>query len=300
MAIATREVLSIARAHLEGLAGHEFEILDISAPKYVAGAVELAKVISKLSPLLGNLIEINTVEILNQVDELKAWGTWKRQDPGFPDTVYEGRIRPRPGIEIKAWCPLATEITARFRDSRAHFVDGNIDVAILAWLPECVVYGKPRVLGVVVVPASSVAEARDTHYHNPPDYLVVEPEDTSSRAVNLRQTNTAGYKWQGSASEFARAKAEVAEWGPRAQLHSSSRSYQLRLRGLMARYPYRLDTNFAKIDRIEHAEIERFKARILGLPFAGSAVKEWAAALAGSDADRIASALTQKLGLKLV
>ncbi len=40
----------------------------------------------------------------------------------------------------------------------------------------------------------SIAEARDQHYHKPPDYLVVEPEDTSRRTKNLRQTNTNGYK----------------------------------------------------------------------------------------------------------
>lgn len=172
-------------------------------------AVHLAKVISKLSPLLGNLIEFNTVELLNARDEFRAYGRWVRQDPGFPDTIFQGSIQPTPGFEIKAWCPLATEITARFKDSQNHFVAGNIFVALLAWMPEYVIYGKLRILAVCVIEGGSVAHARDTHYHNPPDYLVIEPEDTSARTRNLQQTNTSGYKWQGTSEEFAEAEKLV-------------------------------------------------------------------------------------------
>ena len=39
--------------------------------------------------------------------------------PGFPDTIFIGpNVTPSPGFEIKAWFPLATEITARFKDSQ--------------------------------------------------------------------------------------------------------------------------------------------------------------------------------------
>ena len=45
-------------------------------------------------------------------------GEWIRQDPGFPDALFKSSIiQPNPGIEIKAWFPFATEITARFKDS---------------------------------------------------------------------------------------------------------------------------------------------------------------------------------------
>jgi hypothetical protein len=71
----------------------------------------LGKVISKLSPLLGNLIEFNTVEFLNKQKAFSPFGKWKRQDPGFPDTIFSGSIQPTPGLEIKAWFPLATEIS---------------------------------------------------------------------------------------------------------------------------------------------------------------------------------------------
>lgn len=66
--------------------------------------------------------------------------------------------------------------------------------------------------------AKSVAEARDEHYHRPPDYLVFEPGDCSARTRNLQQTNTNGYKFQGTMSEFAEAEKMVAGWGPNGNL----------------------------------------------------------------------------------
>jgi hypothetical protein len=116
-------------------------------------------------------------------------------------------------IEIKTWFPLATEITARFKDSIKFFNEEQTNVALVAWLPEYIIYGKPRLIGVWVGSAKSLAEARDNHYHNPPDYLVFEPEDTSSRTSNLQQTNNNGYKFQGSSEEFMLAESEVQGWG---------------------------------------------------------------------------------------
>lgn len=103
---------------MKGLAGHQFDLLTVAKPVSPDAAVNLAKVISKLSPLLGNLIEFNTCEYLSDKPEFKPLGKWRRQDPGFPDAIFEGSIRPAPGFEIKAWFPLATEITARFKDSQ--------------------------------------------------------------------------------------------------------------------------------------------------------------------------------------
>lgn len=181
----TADVIRLASEYLENLSGHRFDVLDVSKPVTVNAAINLAKVISKLSPLLGNLIEFNTVEFLNKQDNFAGFGKWERQDPGFPDTIFVGDIQPTPGLEIKAWFPLATEITARFKDSQNHFQFDQTHVAMLAWLPDKIIYGKPRILGVCVVSGLSVALARDTHYHNPPDYLVLEPEDTTQRTANL-------------------------------------------------------------------------------------------------------------------
>lgn len=91
----TQDVIRLASQYLDNLSGHTFDVLDISKPVTVDAAVNLSKVISKLSPLVGNLIEFNTVEFLNQQDEFAEFGRWQRQDPGFPDTILREEFSQR-------------------------------------------------------------------------------------------------------------------------------------------------------------------------------------------------------------
>ena len=294
----TTDVIRLASQYLANLAGHKFDVLDVSKPVTVNSAVNLAKVISKLSPLLGNLIEFNTVEFLNKQNDFSEFGRWERQDPGFPDTIFVGDIQPTPGLEIKAWFPLATEITARFKDSQNHFQFDQTHVAMLAWLPEKIIYGKPYILDVCVISGLSVALARDTHYHNPPDYLVLEPEDTTQRAANLQQTNTSGYKFQGSADEFLEAQNIVTSWGAEAKIYKPTKEYQELLRELLVRYKYRLDTNFAKMDRIIHPGIEQFKKRVYNTEVSGMTVGEWNRLLSSRREDSIRRSLQERLEIR--
>lgn len=270
-----KDILSKANDALVNLNSHLIDVLDITKPPSLDYAKQLSKVISKLSPLLGNMIEFSTVDLLNTYDWNKL-GRWVRQDPGFPDALFKSDIiKPNPGIEIKAWFPFATEITARFKDSITIFKDNNINMALIAWLPEHIIWGKPEIIDVLVVSGKSVAEARDKHYHNPPDYLVFEPEDTSNRASNLQQTNTNGFKLQTDKCDIKKAKAEVASWGKDALNYSVSVEYQEKLRTLYGRFVYRLDTNYAKIDRIEHTDIENFKQKVLNKEIKGYTIKQW-------------------------
>lgn len=294
----TAQVIALASRHLLGLRGHEFDVVDVSKPVSPAAAINLAKIISKLSPLVGNLIEFNTCEYLNQFPEFDGWGHWYRQDPGFPDTVFQGHVLPTPGFEIKAWFPLATEITARFKDSQDHFRADNTYVAMLAWLPQFLIFGKPHVVDIVVVSGGSVAKSRDDHYHNPPDYLVLEPRDTSGRTINLQQTNTAGYKFQGTLAQFQQAQAMVASWGPQGRQYWTDPNYQDLLAQLMARFPYRLDTNFAKMDRIVHPEIEAFKRRTYGTVMHGRTIGEWNRLLSRGGEEAVALALADAFGIR--
>jgi hypothetical protein len=294
----TREVLSSASLHLQGLAGHVFDLLTISKPVSPDAAVNLAKVVSKLSPLLGNLIEFNTVEFLNDQPEYESLGVWKRQDPGFPDAIFDGSVKPQPGFEIKAWFPLATEITARFKDSQNHFKDDQTYVCLLAWLPDQLIFGKPYVVDVCVVSGRSVAESRDSHYHNPPDYLVLEPEDTTARTRNLQQTNTNGLKWQGTPKQFAEAQRIVKSWGRGGKKYKPTADYQAKLRQLVNRFPYRLDTNFAKIDRIVHSGIEGFKKRVYGTTIHGLTVAQWNHLLSKGSDEEIRKALEDRFAIK--
>lgn len=190
---------------------------------------------------------------------------------------------PNPGIEIKAWFPFATEITARFKDSVTIFSENNIDVALIAWLPEHVIWGKPQIINVLVVSGKSVAEARDSHYHRPPDYIVFEPEDTSSRTANLQQTNTNGYKIQADKCNITEAAKVVESWGPTGKQYSPALEYQRKLMALRGQFVYRLDTNYAKIDRIEHSEIEEFKTKVLSTVFHGKTIKQWSTILSSND-----------------
>ncbi len=273
-------------------------MLDVAKPTSIDEAVHLAKTVSKLSPFVGNLIEYHTCGYLNENPAFSPYGVWKRQDPGFPDTVFEGRIAPQPGLEIKAWMPLATEITGRFKDSQKAFSQDNTHVAVVAWLPAYVIFGKPQIIDVLIVTARSVAKARDDHYHNPPDYLVIEPQDTSSRTQNLQQTNTNGMKFQGTAKQFEAAKRVVESWGPPAQQYSTSATYQQRLRTLTAKFPYRGDTNYAKLDRIQHDEIESFKERVYAMRYHGQTIAEWSRILASEDNSLIQNAVDCHIQIK--
>ncbi|MEA5421539.1 hypothetical protein VB712_20140 [Spirulina sp. CCNP1310] len=293
----TYDIITLASQYVTNLAGHKFDVLDIAKPVTINSAVNLSKVISKLSPFLGNLIEFNTVEFLNQQENFSDFGRWERQDPGFPDSIFVGDIQPTPGLEIKAWFPLATEITARFKDSQNHFQFDQTYVAMLAWLPEKVIYGKPYILDVCVVSGLSVALARDTHYHNPPDYLVLEPEDTTQRTANLQQTNTSGYKFQGSTDELFAAQKMVDSWGAEGKIYKPTQEYQKLLRELLVRYRYRLDTNFAKMDRIVHPGVEAFKRRVYNVEASGLKVREWKKLLSSRREDEVRKSLQEHLNL---
>lgn len=281
------EVLEIASKHLRSLRGRKMPVLDIAKPPTVDYAQHLAKVVSKLSPLLGNMIEFSACVELNKL-KWKGQGKWIRQDPGFPDTIFQGKVTPTPGMEIKTWFPLATEITARFKDSIQHFERDQTYVAMVAWIPECIIYGKPKIIAVWVGSARSLASARDQHYHRPPHYLVFEPEDTTSRTANLQQTNTNGYVFQGSAELLARAAKVVAQWGRNGKRYSPERRYQEKLKKLLGEFPYRLDTNFAKMDRIEHSGLESFKNTVLRTKVHGHDIRTWANLMGDSGRNTLA------------
>ena len=220
------DILENARSSLASLAGTVFDVLSISKPESADGIVQLAKIVSKLSPIVGNLIEFKTVDFLNKNGAFGTMGHWKRQDPGFPDVIFDGGLTPPPGVEIKAWFPLATEMTGRFKDSRKLFLHDEIDLAILAWLPEYLFWGKPKIIDVCIVSGSSVAKARDAHYHKPPHYIVLEPEDTTNRTPNLQQTNTNGYVLQDNSPEsIANVHKIVASWGENGTAYSTDAEY---------------------------------------------------------------------------
>ncbi|WP_246844066.1 hypothetical protein [Hydrocoleum sp. CS-953] len=166
---------------------------------------------------------------------------------------------------------------------------------MLRWLPSNLIYVKPYILDICIVSARSVAETRDNHYHNPPDYLVLQPEDTQKRTKNLQQTNTNGDKWQGNNSQFQAAQQIVKSWGNESKYYQPTREYQKLLRQLINLFPYRLDTNFAKIDRIVHPEIESFKEKVLEKDIKGISISEWAKLLGSKNTEKTKLTLQERL-----
>jgi len=294
----TKEVIEITSLYLEKLPGNTLNVLTLEKPTSIEAAINLTKIVSKLSPLVGNLIEFTIVEFLNSHKKLKDTGKWKRQDPGFPDMIFEGPISPTPGFEVKAWFPLATEITARFKDSQNHFLADQTYVTMLAWLPENIIYGKPKVIDILITSGASVAKARDDHYHKPPNYIVMEPEDTSSRTTNLQQTNTNGYKFQSEKGNFEDAVTFVKDWGESGKTYSACAKYQEQLRTLLRAFDYRLDTNFAKMDRIQHSGIEEFKSRVLSTVYKGLSIGEWNRLISKGTEEEIKVAFEEHLHIK--
>lgn len=293
----TRQVLELAAESLAGLKGHTIDVLSITRPSSVAEAVNLSRIVSKLSPIIGNLLEFKSVEILNDIGAFEGLGDWIRQDPDFPDALFEGSVLPKPGFELKAWFPLATEITARFKDSQLRFADDATWVAIPAWVPSQLICGEPVILDVCIVSGASVAKARDDHYHNPPDYLVIEPEDTSARTRNLQQSNTSGYKWQDSPHKLVEAERIVESWGDQGKTYSPSLEYQDQVQELLSAFRYRLDTNFAKVDRIVHPGIEAFKTSVLDMEFSGRSIRAWSRLITTHADGRLRDALAKLLHL---
>ena len=169
---------------------------------------------------------------------------------------------------------------------------------MLAWVPDRLIFGKPRILDVCVVSGKSVAEARDDHYHDPPDYIVLEPEDTKARTRNLQQTNTNGYKWQGTPEQFRKAARLVKGWGADGRRYHPTPQYQHQLRQLINHFPYRLDTNFAKLDRIVHPGVEAFKDRVCGTEINGLTISQWSRLLSGGSDTAIRDALAARFDIR--
>lgn len=282
------KLLQEATDMVKDLSSKQIDVVEIKQPHSIEYGVNLAKVISKLSPLIGNMIEFTTVDLLNE-HNWNNLGKWVRQDPGFPDASFQSEIiKPNPGIEIKAWFPFATEITARFKESQNIFNDNPfINVALIAWLPENIIWGKPFIIDTLVVSGASVAAARDRHYHQPPSYIVLEPEDTTMRTGNLQQTNTNGYKFQSDKSNILDAEEFTQTLGEDFLQYNPNPEYQDRVKKLQSNFNYRMDTNYAKIDRIEHLEIEAFKEKVEKMKYRGKTIKAWSKLLSGKVDDDV-------------
>ncbi|MFC7941631.1 hypothetical protein ACFUPZ_00070 [Microbacterium oxydans] len=270
------ESLERANQALLDLAGEDVDAIEVKSV-VTEEAPFLAKIVSKLSPMVGNLMEQRIVELLDKTS-LDGYG-WHRQDPGFPDAILrtEDGVSTDTGFEIKAWYVLSTEITGRFKESQNLLAGKNVNVAIVAWCMSHLIYGKPKILGVLTVSGAELAASRDNHYHKPPGYLIVEPQDTSARTANLQQSNVNGFKLQESDTNAAVLRAVREDYSKRfgTQPDPHTPTAQAEAVDLMNKLVYRLDTNFAKIDRVGNADVEAFKKKILAERYLGKSFAQW-------------------------
>ena len=233
----------------------------------------LGRVVSKFSPLIGNLMELRIADYLNENCSQDFY--WERQDPGFPDVVLKSKDDDEvlAGFEVKAWYVLSTEITGRFRESQNLLRDKNINLVIIPWCMSHMVFGTPTVLGALVVPGLEVARSRDTHYHQPPRYLIIEPNDTTDRTANLQQSNVNGFRLQEEKSDSRLLRqAKQATYSVE---NPEGRQAQEEADELMRTLQYRLDTNFAKLNRIKNKDIDKFRKNIKKQEFSGLKFSEW-------------------------
>ena len=177
---AARREMKRAEELLKSLVGSAVPAVTINSLE-ATDAPFLGRINSKLSPIIGNLLERQISDLLTE--DADAGMHWVRQDPEFPDALLtdETGASTDSGYEVKAWYVLSTELTGRFRESVNLLQGRNIQLAIIAWHLSHIVYGTPLVVGVLTVDALSVAARRDAHYHRPPDYICVEPQDTTAR-----------------------------------------------------------------------------------------------------------------------
>jgi hypothetical protein len=70
------------------------------------------------------------------------------------------------------------------------------------------------------------------------------------------------------------------------------------MRQLLAAYSYRLDTNYAKMDRIVHPGIEAFKERVHNTSISGLTIGEWNRLLSRGSDELIAGQLKTRLDIE--
>lgn len=257
---------------LNELSQRPVDLLTVKSLGVGVDAVLIAKNISKLSPFVSTQLENAVIETLTDVPGAEGL-SWARQDPGFPDAgLTHLGTQTGHGIEAKAWYVCGTEITARFRASQTVLIGKRVYVVLVAWIMSDIVFGTPTILGYELFDAEDVARARDEHYHKPPNYIVVEPEDTTERTANLQQANVMGFKLQ--TRDLARINRMETLLGDRWE-HPYTDWSRTMVDVVRQNLEYREETNFAKLDRIDHPGVEAFKKRILETEYRGRTVKEW-------------------------
>jgi len=254
----------------------------IHQPADFEEAAFYSKILSKLSPTVGNILEYSLTKTLASA----LGGDWERQDPDFPDIIYKTSDRAiRFGVEIKTWYPLATEATARFKESQSHLKNDCILLALIAWVPSHIIFGSPTIVDIFIDNSYNIAKSRDENYHNPPYNILLEPIDTSNRTRNLQQRVVTANRLQSEhlpegVDPLKEVKSLAEKYGiENPYQYSIDSAYQEFIRRLASRLPYRSETNFGKLDRIPYGPLSSFIESTASATIRGMTISEWKLAL---------------------
>lgn len=269
----TQEHVNDATEELvEWLEDRKFDIVTMNKCDEDA-VLDLAENLSQLTSLISVQIEANAIKHLNQElsEDLPEDVRWARNDrihgEKYPDLALadmsiqgEEDVSDRvwPGIEIKAWCPFATEITGRLKKGQSVLKHAPSTVVLVCWMPENLIYGKPKIFDIWVGDAMEMAKSRDNYWNEPPKDIIVEPDYSPDREAHKQHTNVTRYRLMNSEDE-SEAKEKAKELGILGEPHSYESDYQEKLDELRRAFSYKKGSNnFRKLQRLHHPSLQEF------------------------------------------
>lgn len=283
---------------------------------------EFLKNISKLSPLISVEIETRARDHLRSEfsDILPSNINWvvneRIEGEKYPDLALADLQFDPPsnwvwaGIEIKAWCPLATEISGRMMKGQSIMEEYPDQLVLIVWLPENLLYGEPKILATWVGEGQDIAKARDDHWHwvldrdaSTKSSLILEPDFSPDRDPHKQHTNVYRYKWdddsEGSQEKLDELEERAEELGIIDEPYSPEDEFQKKvqtLRGEFSEY-FTEGSNFRKIGRCHYDELEEFQERFKKETFVeGKSVAQWESCLKNGNPEPFSNVLsgTQK------
>jgi hypothetical protein len=267
--------------------------------------IEFVKNMSKLSSLVSVEIETRSLKRLQSeyTGELPANVEWvineRVEGEKYPDlALADLDFNPPtdwvwPGVEIKAWCPFATEMSGRMMKGQSIMKEYPDQLLLVAWLPEHLLYGEPKVIGTWVGDGLEMAKSRDNYWHyirddskTTPSSIILEPDFSPDREAHKQHTNSYRYLWDDDDSkldEVENMAKELNIWG---EPYSPDDDYQKKVRRIYNSFNYKEGTNFRKLDRLHYDALDNFPDRIReNTTIEGKTLTEWLNHLRNDEAE---------------
>ena len=266
--------------------------------------IPFLKNMSKLSSLISVQIETRSLARLDAIygEDLPNDVEWvinervggeKYPDLAFADLEFSPSSNwVWPGVEIKTWCPFATEMSGRMMKGQSIMENYPDQLLLVAWLPDHLLYGDPQVIGTWVGDGLEMAKSRDDYWHDPPKSLILEPDFSPDREAHKQHTNVDRYLWDDDDSNLEAAEQMAKDLGLYATPYSYDDDYQENVRKVYNSFNYKKGTNFRKLDRLHHDPLDNFPDRIReDTIIEGKSLDEWNKHLKRGEAEPFKSVL---------